>query len=213
YARRGDAPLARRPGRRHQEDDVLPLERRPRAVQELLAVESNGLRVSGLVHFQRRLPRRARVRPAAHEPVAAPVAVARGQLLPRLLPQQKREQVGDRVDGGADFGFAAGRGGELRENRQRGGIARRVSARYLLVDGAQCPVRVRWRLRPLAGNQNTRAAARLYPGERLPREPTSPAVAQPNGAARRGGVRPVARELEGVEGARLEPEPADTREQ
>src|SRR5439155_1314151 len=109
--------------RRDQEDDVAGLQRGPRAVEELLAAEAERGRVVRLAHLQRRLVRRGRVGPAAHEPVAPAVGEARGQLGPRLLPEQQRELIGDRLELLDEVVVVADCRGERGEEGERARIA------------------------------------------------------------------------------------------
>src|SRR3989475_9095757 len=139
-ARDGHTPLVGRPGRRHEDHHILALQRGPCAGQELLAVESDRGRVAGLAHLQGGLPGRRGVRPAAHEPVDAPIGEARREVLPRLLAEQQGEHVGNLLELAAGVVATAHRGGERCEERQRRGVAHGVGARELLVHRAERPV-------------------------------------------------------------------------
>src|SRR4030095_10820670 len=82
-------------GRRDHEHDIVRLERGPRAVEELLAFETDRGDPGRFAQLQRRLVRGRPVRAHAHEPVSTPATEPIGEALPRLLAEQEGELVRD----------------------------------------------------------------------------------------------------------------------
>ena len=182
-------------------------------MKELFGVQADRGNPGRLLELQRRLQRRGGVGAGADDPVASPTAEPDGQVLPRFLAEQRREQIGQPVELTRDGVVVTDGSRQRGQHRERGGIADGMGPRGFLLDRAERGLGPGGAGAALAGDGDRAAAAGRRARDRLRDVAIGPAMGHRDHRRPAAEIGPRVHELEAVDGARPWPQAADAREQ